>query len=252
MKIFADFHTHSIYSNTFFSGERHGKSTIEENVLSALQKELRIIGISDHGPGHFLYGLDRKKLPVIRREIDELNEKYPKIEILLGVEANLLSFDGTIDVKEEDLKYYDYLNLGFHNGVLFKKLGDYHHYFISNFLNNKFSRNHEEVIWKNTEAMIKAIENNDIKIITHPGAKIPLDIDVLAKEAKKRNTALEINNYHGHLTVEEIKIAKENGVLFSLGSDAHHEKDIGEVSEAIKRAKLAGLEPTQIINVERI
>ena len=39
MQILADYHTHTKYS--------HGKGTIEENVLEAISKGIKTIGISD-------------------------------------------------------------------------------------------------------------------------------------------------------------------------------------------------------------
>ena len=52
MKLYGDYHTHTIYS--------HGSGTIRDNVEEALRKGLKEIGICDHGPGHYLYGVKRK------------------------------------------------------------------------------------------------------------------------------------------------------------------------------------------------
>ena len=49
MQILADYHTHTKYS--------HGKGTIEENVLEAISKGIKTIGISDHGYKHLAYGI---------------------------------------------------------------------------------------------------------------------------------------------------------------------------------------------------
>ena len=49
---FADYHTHTLYS--------HGKGTIQQNVEAAQRKGLKEIAITDHGPGHILYGVKRK------------------------------------------------------------------------------------------------------------------------------------------------------------------------------------------------
>ena len=117
MRITADYHTHTIYS--------HGKGTIRENVEEAIKKGLKAIGICDHGPGHFLYGIKRDKIYQMRKEVDRLNKEYKEIDILLGVEANIIGFDGTIDVDEEVIDMLDILLLGFHYGVLFKSMGGY-------------------------------------------------------------------------------------------------------------------------------
>ena len=57
-----DHHTHTIYS--------HGKGTIEDNVKAAIAKGLESVAITDHGPGHLTYGIDRNKLPQMRAEIN--------------------------------------------------------------------------------------------------------------------------------------------------------------------------------------
>lgn len=37
----------------------------------------------------------------------------------MGVEANVIGYDGEIDIREEEKKYFDFINLGFHDGVRF-------------------------------------------------------------------------------------------------------------------------------------
>lgn len=54
MRILSDYHTHTIYS--------HGKGTIEENVEAARKIGLKILAISDHGPGHMGFGIKKKKI----------------------------------------------------------------------------------------------------------------------------------------------------------------------------------------------
>jgi putative hydrolase len=95
MKLFADYHTHTVYS--------HGKGTIRENVEEAMRKGLKEIVISDHGPGHFTYGVKIKNIKKMREEIEELKKEYNNIDIKLGVEANLISCDGDLDVKNDYL-----------------------------------------------------------------------------------------------------------------------------------------------------
>ena len=67
MQILADYHTHTKYS--------HGKGTIEENVLEAISKGIKTIGISDHGYKHLAYGIKLNDIYKMREEIDKLNEK---------------------------------------------------------------------------------------------------------------------------------------------------------------------------------
>ena len=73
MKVFADYHTHTIYS--------HGKGTIRDNVEAAIKRGLKEIAISDHGPGHIGFGVKKKNLYKIKREIEGLSKEYKDIKI---------------------------------------------------------------------------------------------------------------------------------------------------------------------------
>ena len=105
-----DIHTHTTFS--------HGKGSIEDNVKAALERGLSIIGIADHGPGHLTYGVKRKDLPVMREEIRRLQPLYPNIQILLGVEANIITPSGKLDITEKEANDLDYILAGYHYGVL--------------------------------------------------------------------------------------------------------------------------------------
>ena len=71
LKIYADYHTHTYYSD--------GKSTIEDNVKIAIARGLKTIGISDHGYKHYYFGVKYDNYAKIRAEIDALKEKYKNI-----------------------------------------------------------------------------------------------------------------------------------------------------------------------------
>ena len=100
MQITADFHTHTIYS--------HGKGRAEDNIRVAIQRGLKTVGITDHGPGHYFIGIRGVSgFRKLHAEIQKLRGKYPEIEILFGVEANIVDLDGTIDVPSEILPELD-------------------------------------------------------------------------------------------------------------------------------------------------
>lgn len=243
MKIFIDYHIHSIYSRN-----RHGKSTVEEIVEKAVKLGLKEIAISDHGPRHFLFGTKKGDLCKIRNEINKLKEKYPDIKVLLGVEANIISLEGDTEINEV-VKECDIILLGFHYGALFKTFKDFWILLVMNFLSNIFGIGKNKMIDINTKAVEKALLKHDVDILTHPGDKIPVDIDRVAKVAEKTNTMLEINDSHRHLNVNEIKIASKYDVKFVIGSDAHHEERVGNYNDALKRAEEAGLDLSRIVNL---
>lgn len=243
MKLFGDYHTHTIYS--------HGTGTIRDNVESALKKGLKEIAICDHGPGHYLYGVKKVNLPIMRAEIDKLNEEFcvKGIKVLLGVEANVTGFDGSIDMDEELIKLTDILLLGYHYGVTPSSIKNGLGLYVMNPITKILPIGRKRALELNTNAFINAINKYPITFITHPGSKAPVDIRELARAAHKVGTALEINSKHSQLSIESIKIAMEEDVEFVVNSDAHSPNDVGEVSAALDRAKAAGLAMNRIRNI---
>lgn len=242
MKVTADYHTHTIYS--------HGKGTIRDNVVAAVKKGLNKIVIADHGPGHLTYGVSRKGLKRMRQEINALREEFKDIEILLGVEANIINLDGDLDVDNDILKTIDILLAGFHNGAMFSTLKDWNEIFIKNKISKVLPVWREECRINNTIAVVKALRKYDIAILTHPGAKMDIDTREVAKVAAETNTLLEINSSHGFLNVDYVKIAMKENVKFVIDSDAHKPSDVGSVDNGIAIAIRAGLPLDRIVNIE--
>jgi len=243
IKLIADYHTHTIFS--------HGKGTIEQNVEAAIKKGLKRIGIADHGFQHIGYGVSLKDVMKIRKTIDSLNQIFQRdIEILMGVEANLIGLDGEIDIPDEYLKIYDILLVGFHKAVVPFSVKDGWYLFIKNGFSTIMPFLQADVRKRNTDVFIRAIERYNIDIITHPGAKINIDTRRLAQAAASKNTALEINAHHGFMTVEYVKIAMEEKARFVINSDAHHPSDIGNFEKGVCIAVQAGLPSDWIMNAE--
>jgi putative hydrolase len=245
MKLIRDYHVHSKYSKN-----GHCKNEIELIVQKGIEKGLKEIAISDHGLQHFLYGTNEIHLKEAREEIDRLQPKYPEITIKLGIEANLIGFDGETDITEKVVELCDVIQMGIHFGVWFRPMQDAFKFFILNFLGRWFKPLRDHMIAKNTQAMIRAMERYPIDIITHPGDKIPVDVAMLAQKAEETRTLLEINNGHGHLTREEIQAAEPFGVGFIIGSDAHTYDEIGEYKRALERINDAGLDLSRVVNLE--
>ena len=235
-----DHHTHTTFS--------HGKGSIEDNVKVAVEKGLKSIAITDHGPGHLTYGIDRNKIKVMRDEIERLKLVYPQIEILLGVEANTLRVAPYIDLTEEEKKGLDIVLAGYHFGILRAGM-------VPNYISNHtglFAGDSSSLKVANTAMILNALYENDIAILTHPGDKGPFDIEDIAKACVDTNTMIEINAKHKHLTIDEIKLASKYDVKFVIGSDAHISSKVGSFEEPLKRALEAGLDPERIVNIEKI
>ncbi len=238
-KVFADYHTHTIYSD--------GKGTIEQNVQSAIEKGLEVIGISDHGYKHMGFGVKYENFEKMRYEVDLMKEKYPQIEILLGVECNILDDRGNIDLDDKIVKYFDYVMAGYHFGSMPTSLlrG------IRNHFNNYFKPLKSFEVDYNTRALVNTMKNNDIFVLTHPGDKGDVDIIEVAKVSLETKTYMEINSHHKNLSVEQLNLIKDMDVKYILGSDAHSPHDVGNFSSALERVFLAGIDIDKIANVRR-
>ncbi len=237
-----DLHTHTTFS--------HGKGSIEDNVKAAVARGLRTLGISDHGPGHVTYGVKRSNIGVMRAEVGRLKPLYPQIEILLGVEANIINPSGTLDVTEEERNQLDYLLAGYHYGVFGEKPGSALGLHAQNFvLHGWFHKSTKKQKIRNTEMTVRAIYENDIRILTHPGDKGVFDIGEIALACANRKTLMEINTWHKWLTVEGIKEAARTDARFVISSDAHSPDRIGDCQGAVDRIKEAGLDFERVENL---
>ncbi len=240
-----DLHTHTRYSHGWIFP--HGKGTIDQNIVAAQQQGLAGIAISDHGPGHYMYGLKRRKLPEMRAEIERQKKMNPGLNIYLSVEANIMQSENGLDVGKDEQGQFDFLLAGYHYGVL-------HCHSMANHLGGQSSEGarRSRLIAVNTDMYLKALYENDIKVLTHPGDKGPVDIKEVAKACAETKTLMEINSHHEHLSAEEIRIAMEEDVLFIIDSDAHTPANVGVYQPGLLRAAEAGLDLKRIVNIEPV
>ena len=93
----SDMHTHSIASG-------HGtECTITNMARAAAEKGLRLLGITDHGPGTLAAGTSS-----YFRSLTYSPKKHFGVELLYGIELNILDRSGTVDLDQELLCKLDY------------------------------------------------------------------------------------------------------------------------------------------------
>ena len=224
MKIVDDYHTHTLFS--------HGINSIEENIKYAIDNGMSTIAITDHGPAYKPYGIDIKEFDKINSQVDFLKEKYKnQVNILLGIEANIINENGDLDISESIINKLDILLVGFHFDIIdVSYLSEVRsllkrHEGIEKYIDKDLYNHIKDV---NTKAMINSIKKHNIDIITHINDKFPVDVLCIGKACAKYNTAIEINNFHRHPNISEIKLLNEiDNLKFSFGSDAHRSKDVG-------------------------
>ena len=110
MLIEADLHCHSIASS-------HAYSTVKEMAEAAAEKGVKAFALTDHAPSmpdaphvwHF-------------HNLHVLPEKICGVRVLKGVEANIMSFDGNIDMTDFDLKDIEWVVASCHIPVSYTHL----------------------------------------------------------------------------------------------------------------------------------
>jgi putative hydrolase len=223
MRIQADLHVHTIASG-------HAFSTVAEIAREAARKRLKAVGISDHGPA-LPGGANLFHFSALRF----LPPAMDGVRILRGVEANILSTKGELDLPGELLTRLDYAMIGFHDGCGYKA-GN---------------------AAKNTRALVAAMQRPRVRVVTHPGnPAFPIELPAVVRAARDLGVALEINNgsftqaRKGSLENCSFLAARvaEAGGLVCLSSDAHVACDVGDVEEAWEVATQAGIRPEQIVN----
>ena len=204
MDYIADMHTHTIASG-------HAYNTITEMAKAASDIGLKMLGITEHAvsmPGtcHDFYF---ENLKMVKRELFG-------VELALGVELNIISYDGDVDMKQELLKQMDVAIASIHSGIRYEP-GD---------------------IVKNTNAVLGAMKNPYINIIGHPDdSRIPMDYEQLVLASKEYHTLLEINNnsltpggwrvkpYENDKRI--LELCMKHDIPIIIGSDAHSFDKVG-------------------------
>ena len=209
-----DWHTHTIYSD--------GAGTIEDNVKEAVKKGLKSIAITEHGFNHFLNGVKRSKIAEMKTEIERLRKIYP-IEILLGIEANLISYEGDIDLTQEECKLFDVINMGLHRAIICKHWYNGFNFWLRNYFWN--TQRHSE---KLTRSYILAMQKYPITTLVHLHDLKRVIVKPIAEEAVKRNVLIELNSKRIYFNQAEIDDMKAVGANYIINSDAHRPIRVGE------------------------
>lgn len=244
MAFLGDYHTHTVHS--------HGKGTIEENVVAAINRGLKEVAITDHGFKHLLYNVKRSKWDVIRAEAEEVRKKYPQINIYLGLETNMNSGGGNIDIIDSDMDKLDLVVCGYHRFVASKSVGDIMRFHIPNLWLDMWGKSTKKRIVKNTDAYIKAIERYDIDIISHMNYGACVDCVELAKVCAHYGTLIELNGKRVNIPDRDLELIAMTDAEFICDSDAHSVDKVGDMSLGKSVIDRLSLPLSKVANWERI
>ena len=232
MKLIADYHIHSKFSKFF-----HGKNTIEELVRAANAIGLEEIAITDHGFKH-LCGTNKQNIKKARQIIDEINT-WSSTKVLLGVEADIISEDGTLDIDNETLSMLDILAVGYHKLIKTDFAG---------FFGNVGKT--EEYKRRCTRAYLNAIEKYPVTYVSHLDSILTTDLYEIGKKCFEKGVMIEINNRHTKWTKEQVDELVASNCLFLVNSDAHRREDVGEVDKCFDIITKYTIPTENIVNVK--
>lgn len=202
MKYLIDTHTHTIASG-------HAYNTIDEMTRKAADIGLANIAFTEHAPKMpgscgKLYFSNYRVLP---------REKYG-VKRLFGCEANIMDYNGKLDLSEGFLKNMDLVIASFHIPCI-----------------------KPQTVAEHTRGLLKVMENPYVNIIGHPDdSRYEIDIEEVVLAAKEKHKLLELNNTSlkpegprsgaKENDLRMLELCKKHGVCIALGSDAHVEEDI--------------------------
>lgn len=208
MNLLVDTHCHTLASG-------HAYSTIKEMADYASSIGVKIIGMTDHGPsmpgGPHLFHFGNLRI---------MPDFISGVRILKGVEANIISYDGALDMPESYLSKLELVIAGFHDICLVPGS-----------------------VEENTRAVIAAMKNPLVDVVAHPGnPQFPLDIQKIVACAVETGTLIEINNSSfgnarkgSEENCRNIALeAKKQGALITTGSDSHICYHVGKFDKVLK------------------
>jgi DNA polymerase (family 10) len=177
------------------------------------------------------HGLDPQRLARQIDEIDRLNRELSGITVLKGIEVDILE-DGSLDLPDAILARLDLVVAAVHG---------------------KFNLPRA----RQTARVLAAMDNPCFSVFAHPSGRLieareGYDIDLLAvaRKAAKRGIALELNAHPDRLDLDDVRcrMAKEEGALVAISSDAHGVDGFEVLRYGVGQARRGWLEKADVLN----
>ena len=224
-----DLHMHSTWSD--------GRNTVADMVSASRQLGYEYVAITDHSERAWSSRtLSASDIGKQRDEIDALRAKFRGIEILHGVEVDIMA-NGSLDFEDDLLEGFDIVLASLHEAG-----GD-----------------DEQRL---SERYLRAIRHPLVNVITHPANRAPgrsngyrLDFDRLFAAAAETGTAMEVDGAPGHLDMdgELARRAAAAGVTIAIDSDCHRIDGLArQMQFGIGTARRGWIEPAHVLNTRPI
>ncbi|WP_373649275.1 DNA polymerase/3'-5' exonuclease PolX [Schlesneria sp. DSM 10557] len=223
-----DLHMHTTASD--------GTATIREMAEAAKARGLKYIAITDHSKRvSMANGLDATRLREHWAEIRKVREDVEGIEILCGIECDILE-DATLDLDDEVLSEADWVIAVLHYGL----------------------KQPREMIMKR---LLTAIRNPHVDAIGHPSGRMvvnragaDIDYTTFFQAAADHGVLLEINASPYRLDLDDVQAAaaKTHGIKIIINTDSHSPSGFATLRYGVDQARRAGLTRDDVANTRSI
>jgi DNA polymerase (family X) len=223
-----DLHSHTRDSD--------GHDTLEAMALAARARGWQYLAVTEHSKRLAMArGLDADRLARQMDRIDELNARLDRIVLLKGVEVDILE-DGALDLPDAVLRRLDLV------------VGAIHHRF-------DLPRDRQ------TDRLLRAMDHPHFSILAHPSGRLiderpPCDIDLprVIRHARERGCFVELNAHPARLDLTDLacRLARDEGVLVSVNSDAHSTLEFDNLALGIGQARRGWLRAGDVLNTRSL
>jgi len=213
-----------------------GRSPLEDMVAAAEALGFEYLAITEHSRRQTMaHGLDPERLRRQADAIDRMNAKSKVIRVLKGIEVDILD-DGTLDLPDRVLAELDLVVAAVHS---------------------RFNLSRAQ----QTERILRALDNPRVTLLAHPSGRLigerePYDVDMLKimRKAKARRVHLELNAHPERLDLTDTncRMAKDEGVLVAVNSDAHDTGEFANLRYGIGQARRGWLARADILNTRSL
>jgi len=208
-----------------------GRMTLGELAGAGAERGYEYILVSDHSSTlHITHGLDADGVIAQGREIERVN-RTSACQLLAGIEVDIMA-DGSLGLPDRVLGDLEIVIASVHSGL------------------------HEEKDTM-TRRILTALANDHVDILGHPTGRLfpsraayDVDMDRVMDAAKGNGIALEINAspYRMDLDDPQIREARDRGLSLSIGTDAHEQAELANISHGVTLARRGWCGPGDILN----
>lgn len=223
-----DLHAHSKASD--------GHDSIRDMALAAKARGLSYMAITEHSRRLTVaHGLDPVRLARQIDDIDLLNRELAGVTVLKGIEVDILE-DGMLDLPDSILSRLDVVVAAVHS---------------------KFNLSRA----RQTDRILKAMDNPHVSLLAHPTGRLiderePYDVDMprVIRKAHAAGCHLELNAHPERLDLLDnyCRMAREEGVLVSVNSDAHSVHEFDNLRFGVGQARRGWLEKKDVLNTRTL